>query len=360
MRKLLLLALTLVVSVAVTGAYGGPPTVPCEVKGQGASSYSNLQAAVDAANVGDTLRVRGTCIGNTVIDRSLTITGQGKEATIDGGNQATVIQIGAAATLTLTRLTITNGGINGGAPYLGGGIRNLGTLTIRNSNITDNHYAGGVYNAGVLTVNNSSINGNGSESRGGGLHNTATGSATLDHIIVTGNETHTKGGGLYNVGTLTVADSNVDNNLGLEGWGGIGNLGGTVIVTRSSLSDNLAASGDVGGGLGTGGGTVVIDRSRITGNRAQSCGGIAISGEATVTLRDTSVANNRAPFGGGGICNHGTLAITGKSTVTGNAIDAETSYHGGGIYNDGTLQGAIPGPGGNVYNNIPDDIYPYP
>ena len=78
-----------------------------------------------------------------------------------------------------------------------------------------------------------------------------------------------------------------------------------------------------------------------------------------MTLRDTSVANNRAPFGGGGIY-YGTLAITGKSTVTGNAIDAETSYHGGGIYNDGTLQGAIPARAATSTAISPQRHYSYP
>jgi hypothetical protein len=42
------------------------------------SSYTSLQTAQNAASDGDTLLVRGTCVGTTKISKDLTINGQGK------------------------------------------------------------------------------------------------------------------------------------------------------------------------------------------------------------------------------------------------------------------------------------------
>jgi hypothetical protein len=60
---------------------------------------------------------------------------------------------------------------------------------------------------------------------------------------------------------------------------------------------------------------------------------------------------------GGGIAAFNTVVtMTGSATIT----DNTSSNVGGGIYNGGTLVGAVAGTGGNVYNNTPDDIHPPP
>ena len=51
------------------------------------------------------------------------------------------------------------------------------------------------------------------------------------------------------------------------------------------------------------------------------------------------------------------MTLNGSSTITGNTA----SSVGGGILNFcGTLNGAVAGTGGNVYNNHPDDIFTEP
>jgi hypothetical protein len=355
MRKLLLLALTLAVSITVAGAYGGPPTGQCEVKGRGALSYDSLQAAVNAANPGDTVRVRGTCVGTTVVDRNLAITGQQQDATLDGGNAGTVVTVNSGMTVEINRLTITN---NGGCCGSDRGIMNFGTLTISGSAVVANRRGGGIENHGALTVSGSSIDGNSTTVFGGGVLNDTGATATIQRTSIDGNHANI-GGGIVNRGTMTLVDCTVDDNITGEGHGGILNTG-MLNATRCSISRNGGSSFD-GGGIKLEGGSATLNRCSVIGNRAGSSGGIGVGFGTTLILNDSTVADNFGTFGGGGIGNGGTVILAGTTRITGNAIALDTiNGHGGGIYNGGTLQGAVPGVGGNVYNNIPDDIYPYP
>ena len=102
-----------------------------------AVSYATLQSAVDAASAGDTLRVKGTCVGNTTITTSLTIAGRPR-ATLDGNHAGSVITIASPTgtdLVTLSGLTITRGT----ADFDGGGITNFGSrLTLIDSTIIAN------------------------------------------------------------------------------------------------------------------------------------------------------------------------------------------------------------------------------
>jgi hypothetical protein len=137
-------------------------------------SYTSLQDAVTAAAAGDRLSVKGTCTGTTEIGKNLTIDGHGaKAATLNGGGQGGVLAIDGGVTVTLNRLTITNGS----APS-GGGILNAGTLTLKRSTVTGNTAfgsggigGGGIYNVGTLTLTRSTVTGNTASSPGGGIFN---------------------------------------------------------------------------------------------------------------------------------------------------------------------------------------------
>ncbi len=73
---------------------------------------STLQAAVDAASPGDSLRVAGTCVGTTTITKDLTIEGKkgngARQAVLDGNHAGSVLTINGG-TVTLERLLITRG-----------------------------------------------------------------------------------------------------------------------------------------------------------------------------------------------------------------------------------------------------------
>jgi hypothetical protein len=149
-------------------------TTTCMVVNHG--RYMSLQAAVTAAAPGDKLFVKGTCTGITEIGKDLTISGHSgsgqKTATLNGGGQDSVLTIDNGVTVTLNSLIITNGS----APS-GGGIFNVGTLTLNGSTVTGNTAfgsaigGGGIFNVGTLTLNGSTVTGNTASSPGGGIFN---------------------------------------------------------------------------------------------------------------------------------------------------------------------------------------------
>ena len=113
---------------------------------------------------------------------------------IDGNGTHRVFQQGSLSTSTISGVTIQNGAALTGSDTNGGGIINLGNLSVINCIISGNKASslgGGVYNAGVsLTVVTSVIYGNSIIGRGG------------------------EGSGIFNHGTLQLTDSTVSGNTG--------------------------------------------------------------------------------------------------------------------------------------------------
>jgi hypothetical protein len=167
------------VGLAATAPAASAAKPTCRVVDTNAGhSYTSLQDAVTAAAAGDRLFVKGTCFSIVEIGKNLTIAGQSasgtKTATLTGGGQSNVLAIDPGVTVTLNTLIITNGA----APF-GGGILNVGTLTLNGSTVTGNTAfggggvgGGGIFNHGTLTLNSSTVTGNtATTSPGGGIFN---------------------------------------------------------------------------------------------------------------------------------------------------------------------------------------------
>jgi hypothetical protein len=184
--------------------------------------------------------------------------------------------------VTLSGLRVSNG-LTTGSPYRGGGIYNLGKLTLRRMNVSGNDVT-----------------------NGGG------------------------GGGMFNDGSATVVDSTSANNYVDVIGAGISNSG-TLTVENSAISNNYADGG--AGGIENGfGATATVEGSSFVGNDAtESAGGISNDGDLTV--RDSTFSANGASFStGGAMHNSGDLRVE-RSTFTAN----EAYRHGGGIYSFGDL-----------------------
>jgi hypothetical protein len=130
---------------------------------------------------------------------------------------------------------------------------------------------------------------------------------------------------------ITITGGNLMGSSYAEGvGGGIRNL--EHLSLWDSVVSGNAASGEFGSGGGVsdsyfGGpsGTTEIVRSRISGNTARFGGGVYVG--ATTTIRESTIQNNIASDGGGGVSkNAGTLSII-DSTISGN-----TAGEGGGLY----------------------------
>jgi predicted outer membrane repeat protein len=175
----------------------------------------NLQTAIAAAPPGSTIAVSGTCTGQFTILKDLTLVGP---ATLDGIADSTMLRVDFGVTVTLDFLTIQHAN----ATIDGGGIFNLGTLTLNASQVSNNTTrfgrGGGIFNLGTLTLNASQVSNNTApEGSGGGIFSDNT--VTLNSSSVSNNTTGGVGGGIANDGTATLTATIVTNNSASDGGG---------------------------------------------------------------------------------------------------------------------------------------------
>jgi hypothetical protein len=264
------------------------------------------------------------------------------------------------ATTTITGLTLTGGHPScqsqGDVQCNGGGIRNMGTLTVRNVLITGNSTGaafdstteggkgGGIYSAfDALTVENSTITGN---SAG---HGTFPGGPGAD------------GGGIYNdEGDLTLINSVVSGNSAGDGaagppgaTGGDGGAGGSgggifnrmdsrLVVQGSTISGNHAGAGGAGGDGASGGGL---------GGQGGDGGGVFQGQLATIS--DSTISGNLAGNGGTGGAGGGSTGGHGGTAGNGGGTDTQGPST---TMTNVTLTGNVAGQAGVGGTGIPHGV----
>ncbi|HKQ04322.1 MAG TPA: HYR domain-containing protein [Blastocatellia bacterium] len=251
--------------------------------------------------------------GELLITDDLTITGPGPfTLTISGNHQSRIFEIGSSATVDISGLTISDGGLAG---VNGGGIYNQGTLMLTNVVLSGNSVSGGmdgggIFNLGTLTITNSTLSGNSAGRNGGGVYNFGSSSLTIINSTLSGNSAAAAGGGVYNEGFLTIINSTLSGNF-----------------TDSTVG--------AGGGFYNGiGGTADISFTTIANNSAHAGGGIYNNG-ATVNVKNSIVANN--PSGGDCASNGATVASGVNFTTTGGCGFTQVPSTGPGGLNLGPL-----------------------
>ena len=291
------------VNSSITGTSGnisvaGPTTLVVTTladSGAGSLRAAITNANASSGNVTITFAVTGTINFASALPpltQSMTITGPGAASlTIDGLGDAQLFNVNSGITVSISGVTI-QGGLGDGSG--GGGVTNLGALTLSSCVVTGNEaisgVGGAIYNSGTLTINQCSITSNGTNNdlgfgRGGGLFNSGT--ATITNSTFSGNTTHGgnmtggQGGAIYNgvSSSLTVTDSTIDQNTatdesggGSAGGGAIYNLGTATIrngtITRNRQIGTLAS--DFGGGIVVGSGGSSTLANTILGENADS------------------------------------------------------------------------------------------
>ena len=186
-----------------------------------------------------------------------------------------IFEIQPNAQVTLTRLIIRDGV----ADTDGGGVRNLGALTLNAVTVTGNKAqngnGGGVYNSGgTLTINAATVSNNTAATNGGGVYNQTGATLNVNNSTVSGN-TSGNGGGVYNSGgTAALINSTISGNAG----GGLYNF--------SALAANPAS--------------LTLTNVTVAFNSNGNGGGVVNSaafGAATATLNNTIIAKNSASSG---------------------------------------------------------------
>jgi hypothetical protein len=183
--------------------------------------------------------------GNLPIGKNLTINGPGaSKISIDGHAISQVFNIASNVSVSIAGLTISggvSGVVNGVTNNLGGGIFNIGNLTITNCVITSNialstlggqGLGGGIFNGGNLTVRQSLIFNNLAQASG-----------------IAGGQ----GGGIYNRGSMTLENDTIVNNSAGQG-AGIANITvppttATANITNCTIANNSSGSTGQGGGI---------------------------------------------------------------------------------------------------------------
>ncbi|MEM9135756.1 MAG: CHAT domain-containing protein, partial [Cyanobacteria bacterium P01_F01_bin.42] len=137
----------------------------------------------------------------------------------------------------------------------GGGIANIaGTLTVRESNVSENSTegeGGGVSTfGGLIRLENSSIAANTADNEGGGVYIDENATATIVSSTVSSNMAENQGGGIFvQEATASIINSTISSNTTEEIGGGINiEEDSTVTISHSTIVGNVAA--DNSGGIG--------------------------------------------------------------------------------------------------------------
>ncbi len=258
-------------------------------------TFCTLAAALGWIAPGGTVTLSaGTHPARVSMARDVTLAGKGRDQTVlDGGGAGRVLQIDAEAKVLVRDLTIRGGDSRREDERDGGGVWNLGELTLERCAVVGNQAGddgGGILNNGTLTVRACKISGNRGDhwgSGGGGIYSEAVrgpGIVTLESSEIRDNVVGDDGGGIWTNGELRMIDTTVSGNTARTLGGGIRNSG-----------------------------ELVIENSRITQNRAAQGGGLCNS-SGSVRLRDVVLTGNQAPEGPDCL---GTLASAGQKNRIG-------------------------------------------
>ena len=361
MRKLALLALTLIAALAAASAAAAPsPGRLCV--GSGPGCYSTIQAAVDAAHHGDTIAVGpGTFAGGVTIDVSVKLVGAGAGRTIisGGGPVLTIGEFGAPdePTVSIDGVTITGGVTRSSVestPFTGkeGVFAAGGGVEIP----PNADFSGGA----TVTIANSVISGN----------RVAPTDTVPGDVQCPGGDpcpfAFAGGGGIDSWGTLTLTNTRVTNNRvgsasGLSAsttsdadGGAITSFLGPLTISGSTIDGNEASATGPngrfaeGGAIAASGGSVTVSDSSVTGNAAvleaslpnsvvqlANGGGLHVAGDVSkATITNTTISGNSVSmtnsvgdaeaFAGGILVDLGIDFTMSNSAVSGNSVSSRT------------------------------------
>ncbi len=276
--------------VAIQGANASPDAHSSIVFQPMLSGTITLASALDPLQKDIEIAVQGP--GHLTVERDVT-----------AGNFR-IFQINTDSHSSISGLTIANGSV---PTDQGGGVLNLGTLTLVGCSIRDN----------VAQV-------------GGGIYNSLNATLTITACTLWWNQAGYSGGGLGNFGQVTIyCGTEIFANSAAYG-GGISNSRTVSIFDDSRIYSNSASLS--GGGISNSeGATLSMSRGQINNNGSSNSGG-GIYNAGTATLEDVSITGNSSASGGGFYLVRGAMTLNG-CTVSGNTA---TRLGAGGVWVAGT------------------------
>ncbi len=264
--------------------------------------FETIQAAINATEDGDTVLVHpGEYLGNINFNgRNISVgslflldgdEGHVGETIIDGNEQAIAVIIKDSEETALIGFTIRNG-VGRGA---GGGIYcNNSNPVIESCFITDNISAlgGGIWSLrSDVTLRNCVFSGNVAASGGGLFFDTST--ALVVNCDINNNVTEGRGGGVVSTLSDVVIDNcSISNNISAdEGCGGIHAFAGSLLISCTSITDNIGANG---GGIYVVRGTVgeIINCTICNNSTEGDVGGIYLQDETSMSVLNSIIFAN--------------------------------------------------------------------
>lgn len=331
--------------IVVTNSDSGPGSLrqailDANAGGGGTITFSNVGGAIDLIS------------GLPVLTANISIFGPGVSGLVLTNSNfypTSLLTNSAASTAAITGITIN------------GRLDNYGTLVMLDSLVGYQMHPGhpGLYNSGTTTLSRCTFTRNGNASDADAIINDGT--MNIDHCSITNNR---GGGDVLNYGTLTMDNSIVTGHAFFtSSWGGVVNVGGTVVLRNCSMSYNDSVEG---GGVWNGG-TLAATNCLISHNVAAYSeptmvgGGLYNIGYAI--LQNTTITGNYAQEAGAGIWNGGSLRLL-NCTVTSNTVTynpTRTNGLGGGVWTGSrtvfqSKNSIIAGNNSSGTNFIADDI----
>ncbi len=295
--------------------------------------YGTIQAAINAAPNGATVRLVGGAIFTESIDFSARVLG------VEGGYNAT-----CAALVPGSTSRVDGAALGSVVDLTGGSIVRLSNLVIR----LGSAFGGGLDLLGFshATLSNTDVISNSGVS-GGGIYIGAGSQVTLTGGSTVSNNSSSAGGGAIVYGRLNALDtaSDITGNRSDNDGGGVYLAGGTLYLNGADVHANTAAgvAGRGGAIFAVSGSVVTMTASVFIGESAPCCnvaydgGGIYANNSRIYSLggNSTILQNHAARNGGGLYLTNGSLFSAAAGTNVGYdvfASNGNTATLGAGMY----------------------------
>jgi hypothetical protein len=325
---------------------------------------ATIHRAVLNAASGDEIRVAAGAYYNPLnLNKDLTIVGgytttdwlrsdpEANVTRLDAQRTGRVVTVGLGRVVVIQGMQLTGG--NAPAPETdGGGVYNLGDLTLIDSQVFDNlasNLGAGLVSAGStarLRLVDTRVFSNTSSSVGGGI-GVNGGIVSLEASAVFSNSADNAGGGIYVQNGSLLATSSViyNNRLPLLGGGGIQVNAGSLTLVNTTVYSN--ATQQDGGGVNVFNGSLAITNSLIVSNTALMGGGVYSSSSALgvqIAYSDffanspDQVSDNGAEVSPAAL--DSSNRITNPLFLDGPGYDLHLTYPGSPAVDSGTITGA--------------------
>ena len=272
--------------------------------------YTTVQAAVDAADSGDVVKVAGVCVGApegfalrqlVYLDKSITLRGgystsdwatsdpEANPTTLDALGQGRVLYVGGPVSATIENLQMVGGdaaGLGEDGWDTGGGIyATEAELTLNKTQVLSNtaFAGGGIWVEGGTSTLNKNLIADNTAAFCGGLGVDSEAATLVGNTISTNATWEWSGGGvcIYSDGATLRRNTITANSAARSGGGLLVLFGGDVAVINNVIADNQASFG--GNGVRLASASAQLLHNTIVGNSGGDGSGVLVSGDDPVS-----------------------------------------------------------------------------